>query len=204
MSFVSGSQTELVWSGPSVSYAAQAAASASAQFLLPGATGAFEQPFIPANFWQMGRRNQRLRIEMAGVLNSTGGTATTAIFTLGLATGSTPNTATPGTGGGALVASSPMTVTSFVANSGWRMTADVLARNVGYGTTSVSTSLITDAVVQCCQPATAGGVTGTGPPTLLSTIDCSAEWWIYATVTFSTSVVTNSCQVTRVDVWGLN
>lgn len=203
MSFVSGSQTELLWAGPSASYAAQAAASSSAQFLLPGATGAFEQPFIPANFWTMGRRNQRLRIEMAGVLNSTGGTGTTAIFTVGLATA--PNTATPGTGGGALAATGPMTVTSFAANSGWRLGLDVLSRNVGYGTTSVSTSLLSDAEVKCSQVASATGATlATGPPTLLSTIDASAQWWVYATVTFSTALVTNSCQLTRADVWGLN
>lgn len=202
MSFVSGTQMEEIWSGPSASYAAQAAASAAAQFLMPGATGAFEQPFIPALFWKMGRREQRARIELAGVLNSTGGTATTAIFTVGLATA--PNTATPGTGGGALCATAPITVTSFAANSGWRLGVDIMSRNVGYGTTSVSTSLLSDAEVKCSQPAAAGGVTGMGPPTLLSTIDCMALWWVYATVTFSTAVTTNSCQLTRADVYGQN
>jgi hypothetical protein len=205
MSGAAGPFTELLWAGPSVSYAAQAAASASAQFLFPGATGAFEQPFIPANWWQFGRRNQRARIDLAGVLNSTGGTATTAIWTVGLATAA--NTATPGTGGGALVATCPVTVTSFVANSGWRLTADIISRNVGYGVTSVSTSLLTDAEVKVTQPATAPTTvptSGIGPPTLLSTIDAGLQWWVYATVTFSTAVATNSCQVTRADVWGLN
>jgi hypothetical protein len=196
MSFVSGTQTELLWTGPSVSYAAQAASSAAAQFLMPGVSGAYEQPFIPANFWTMGRRNQRARIELAGLLTGQA-SATTAIFTVGLATGSTPNTATPGTGGGALVATQALTVTSFAA-VGWRVTADILSRNIGYGTSSVSTSLITDAVVSI------GNVNGTGPATLLSTIDASAQWWIYATVTFSTASTTNSCQLTRADVWGLN
>ena len=99
MSGAAGPFTELLWAGPSVSYAAQAASSAAAQFLLPGATGAYEQPYIPANWWQMGRRNQRARIELGGVLSGQG-SATTAIFTVGLATAS--NTATPGTGGGAI------------------------------------------------------------------------------------------------------
>ena len=196
MSFVSGTQTELLWSGPSVSFPAAAAASSAAQFLMTGGTGAYEQPFIPANFWQMGRRNQRARIELAGVLNSTGGTATTAIMTVGLATAF--NTTTPGTGGGVLCASTAVTVTSFAANTGWRIDVDMLSRSVGYGTTSVSTSLLSDGLFQV------GAVQGAAPPTLLSTIDCSAEWWVYATITFSTSVVTNSCQVTRADIWGLN
>jgi hypothetical protein len=194
MSFVSGSQTELVWSGPSASYAAQNAVSASAQFLMPGGTGAFEQPFIPANFWTMGRRNQRARIEIAGVLTGQG-SATTATVIIGLATAS--NTATPGTGGGVLATSQALTVTSFSA-VGWRMTADLLTRNVGYGTTSVSTSLLTDGMLQI------GAVSGTAAPTLLSTVDCGAQWWVYATVTFSTSSATNSCQLTRADIWGLN
>jgi hypothetical protein len=187
---------EEIWSGPSVSYAAQAASSAAAQFLMPGASGAFEQPFIAANFWQMGRRNQRARIELTGVLNSTGGSGTTAIITVGLATA--PNTATPGTGGGTLCANAAATVTSFAANTGWRFKADLLARNVGYGTTSVSTQLLTDGELSV------GGVQAVAPPTLLSTIDCTAQWWVYATVTFSTAATTNSCQLTRVDVYGHN
>ena len=194
MSFVSGSQTELLWSGPSASYAAVNAVSSSAQFLMTGGTGAFEQPFIPANFWTMGRRNQRARIEIAGLLTGQG-SATTAIFTIGLATAS--NTATPGTGGGALLATAAATVTSLSA-VGWRLKADLLSRNVGYGTTSVSTSLLTDGEVSVAT------VQATGPPTLLSTVDASAQWWVYATVTFSTSSATNSCQVTRAEIWGLN
>jgi len=196
MSGAAGPFTELLWAGPSASYAAQAAAASTAQFLMPGATGAFEQPFIPANWWQVGRRNQRARIELAGLINSTGGTATTAIFTVGLATA--PNTATPGTGGGALVATTAATVTSFAAGTGWRLTADLLSRNVGYGTTSVSTSLLTDAVAQI------GTLVANGPATLLSTVDAGTQWWVYATVTFSTAVTTNSCQLTRADIWGLN
>jgi hypothetical protein len=202
MSFVSGTQAELIWSGPSASYTAQAAASSSAQFLMPGASGAFEQPFIPANFWQMGRRNQRARIDMAGVLNSTGGTTTTIIFTLGLAT--SPNTATPGAGGGNLVATTAMTVTSFAANSAWRLSAEVLGRNVGYGTSSISTSLLTDAEVKCVNSGATTLIGGMGAPVLLSTIDCSAQWWLYALATFSTAATTNSCQLTRCDIWGLN
>ena len=194
MSFVSGSQTELLWSGPSASYAAVSAVSSSAQFLLTGGTGAFEQPFIPANFWTMGRRNQRARITLAGLLTGQS-SATTAILTVGLATAF--NTATPGTGGGALCASTAAIVTSFTA-VGWRMDVDILSRNVGYGTTSVSTSLLSDGIFQVSTAQT------TAAPTLLSTVDASAQWWVYATVTFSTSSATNSCQVTRAEVWGLN
>lgn len=194
MSFISGSQAELVWAGPSASYGAVNAVSSSAQFLMTGATGAFEQPLIPANFFQMGRRNQAARICLGGVLTGQG-SATTAILTVGLATA--PNTATPGTGGGTLCASAAATVTSLSA-VGWRMDVDILTRNVGYGTTSVSTSLLSDGIFQVA------GVQTTAPPTLLSTIDATAQWWIYATVTFSTSSSTNSCQLTRAFVYGLN
>ena len=202
MSGAAGPYAELLWGGPTVSFVAQAAASAAAQNLMPGGTGVNEQPFIPANWWQMGRRNQRARIELAGVLNSTGGTATTAIFTVGL--NNAPNSISLGGGGGALVATTAITVTSFTANSPWRLTADVLSRNIGYGTSSVSTSLLTDAEVKCVIAAGTTQVFGLGPPTLFSTIDCGAQYWVYATVTFSTSVTTNSCQITRADVWGLN
>jgi hypothetical protein len=196
MSGAAGPFTELLWAGPSVSYPAQLAASSAAQFLMPGATGAYEQPFIPVNWWQIGRRNQRAKIELAGVMNSTSGTATTAIFTVGLATAA--NTLTPGTGGGALIATAAATVTSFAANTGWLLAANLTSKMVGYGTTSVSTSILTDVT------GNAGSVQLAGPPTLLSTIDCGAQWWVYASVTFSTALATNSCQLTRADVWGLN
>jgi hypothetical protein len=200
MSFISGTQMEEIWSGPSVSYTAQAAASAAAQFLMPGATGAFEQPFIPGFFWQMGRRNQRAHIELAGLLTGQA-SATTAIWTVGLATA--PNTATPGTGGGALCATSAVTVTNLTA-VGWRVNVDLISRNVGYGTTSVSTQLLSDAESKVGSGVAGTTVTGAGPPTLLSTIDCTAVWWVYATVTFSTASATNSCQLTRADVYGQN
>jgi hypothetical protein len=202
MSIITPIPTELIWAGPSASYAAQAAASSAAQFLMPGATGAFEQPYIPANFWQIGRRNQRVQINLAGLLTGQS-SATTAIFTVGLTNLS--NTATLAGGGGALVACSAVTVTNMTA-AGWRLQADVLTRMVGYGTTSISTSLLTDAEVKIgggSGSVTAGAV-GLGVPTLLSTIDAGAQFWVYATVTFSTASATNSCQLTRADVWGLN
>ncbi len=202
MSGSAGPFTELLWAGPSVSYAAQAAVASTAQFLMPGATGAYEQPFIPVNWWQIGRRNQRARIELGGLLTGQA-TATTAVFTVGLATAA--NTATPGTGGGVLCTTVAATVSNFAAG-GWRLQADMISRGVGYGTTSVSTSLLTDAQVSIASGtyATPTNVTSTGAPTLLSTIDCGAQWWVYATVTFSTASATNSCQLTRAEVWGLN
>jgi hypothetical protein len=196
MSFLSGTQMEEIWSGPSVSYTQQAAASAAAQFLMPGASGAWEQPYIPANFWQMGTRKQRARIELAGTMGSTGGTATTVILTVGLT--NLPNTATLGNGGGALCASTAITITSLAAGTGWRFKADLLTRNVGYGVSSVSTSLLTDGEVSI------GTLGASAPATLLSTIDCMSLYWVYATVTFSTAVTTNTCQLTRVDVYGQN
>jgi hypothetical protein len=190
MSGASGPFTELLWSGPSVSYAAQAASSAAAQFLMPGASGAFEQPYIPGLWWQIGRRNQRARVCLGGVLTGQA-SATTAIITVGLATASNTGTGT------SLVASQALTVTSFAA-VGWFCNVDIIARNVGYGTSSVSTSLLSDMDIQI------GSAGGTGPPTLVSTFDQGAQAWVYATVTFSTSSTTNSCQLTRADVWGLN
>lgn len=199
MSGSAGPFTELLWAGPSVSYAAQAAASTAAQFLMPGVSGAYEQPFIPVNWWQIGRKNQRLRIDLGGILTAQA-TATTAIFSVGLS--ATANSiASPL----ALCTTVACTVSNFAAG-GWRLQADVIARNVGYGTSSVSTSLLTDAQVSISSGtyATPTNVTSTGTPTLLSTIDAGAQYWVYATVTFSTSSATNSCQLTRADVWGLN
>ena len=133
-------------------------------------------------------------IELAGVLTGQS-SATTAIITVGLSQAS--NTATPSTGGSILVATQALTVTSFAA-VGWNCVVNILGRNVGYGTGSVNTSLLSDADL------TIGAVGGTGPPTLASNIDCGVQAWVFATVTFSTSSATNSCQVTRADVIGLN
>lgn len=192
MSGAAGPFTELLWAGPSASWPAAAAASVAAQPLMTGASGLWEQPFIPANWWQMGRRNQRLRIELGGVLTGQS-SATTAIWTVGLATAS--NTIV--TGAVTLAATPALTVTSFAA-AGWRMKVDLLSRNVGYGTTTVSTSLLGDGEVSI---GTLGSV---APQTLVTTVDCSAQSWVFASITFSTSSATNSCQLTRADVWGLN
>jgi hypothetical protein len=127
MSFFTGTQSEVLFAGPEADYAAVASAVTTAQFLMTGASGDFQQPYIPAGFFQMGRRNQYIQGKLCGKLTAQA-TTTTAIVTIGLATA--PNTATPGTGGGTLCASSAVVVTS-ASNAGWEFDFNILARNVG-------------------------------------------------------------------------
>jgi hypothetical protein len=198
ISFITGTQSEVLFAGPVSNYAAAAASSASAQNLMVGATGDYVQPYLPAFFWQMGRQNQCIHATFWGIMTGQS-SATTATLTAQLCTAS--NTATAGTGGGTLVASTVITMTS-ISNQPWQFDVYTLARGVGYGTTSTSTNLVSFGNI-LINAATAP-ISGVSGPTSLLTIDASATWWYNLTVTFSTSSTTNSCTLEQIFLRGLN
>jgi hypothetical protein len=198
VSFYTGTQMEVLFAGPPSNYPAAAAASAAAQNLMVGASADFVQPYFPAFFWQMGRQNQLAHATFFGIMTGQA-SATTATITAQLCTAA--NTSTAGTGGGSLVASPAITVTS-ISNQPWQFDVYTLARGAGYGTTATSTNLFSfgDLTIN----GAAAPITGIAGPTSLTTIDASATWWYDLTVTFSTSSATNSCTLEMVILRGMN
>jgi hypothetical protein len=188
-----GTQSEVIFAN-GFAYPAANAASASAQSLITGASGKYQQPVFYGGFWQEGRSNQVSTADF--VISITGqASATTAIITAGLNTA--PNNIT----GSTLVASSAITVTSFSSAS---FIGRLLISNFGsgYGTSSVSTNLQSSMNLVYTNSATNG--TNAAGPTALQTIDFSVNQWLYLTVTFSTSSATNSATLQQFMVSGLN
>jgi len=194
MSFYSGTQTEVLFSGPPANYTAAAASSSSAQSLVAGATGNYQQPLLPGGFWQQGRQGQLVSFEFS-ILLSCQSSATTTTIIAGL------DTAANTIGGSTLLTYPALTTTSY--SSGSLYGAGIIQnRGSGYGTSSVATNLLSSGwLIGTGNSATVSGAAG---PTALQTIDFSVNQWFYLTVTFSTSSASNSATLESLIVRGEN
>lgn len=199
ISFFSGTQAEVLFAN-GFAYPAAAASSSAAQLLVTGASGKYQQPYFQGGFFQQGRTGQVAKAEFTITLAGQS-SATTAIFTAGLATAANSS-------GSTLVAAQSYTCTNFAAGI---VHGEVLIScfGAGYGTNSVSTNLVSTIDLRVNngstpnQPAATSGVT-LGGPTSLTTVDFSVNQWFYLTVTFSTSSTSNSATLQQLVLYGLN
>jgi hypothetical protein len=199
MSFTQGTQAEIVFAN-GFAYPTANAASTSAQSLVTGASGKFQQPYFQGGFFQQGRTGQVAKAEFTITIGGQA-SATTAIITAGL------NTAPNNVAGSTLVAANAVTVTNF-ASSIFHGELLISCFGAGYGTSSVSTNLSSTIDIRfnngsTTQPAASSGQT-LGGPTALQTIDFSVNQWLYLTVTFSTSSASNTATLGQLIVYGLN
>lgn len=194
MSFYTGTQTEVLFSGPPSNYPASGSSSTSAVNAMVGATGDYSQPLLPGGFFQQGRQNQLVTVEFAGALTAQA-SATTATFVLGL------DTAANTIGGSTLLTYPALTVTSYSAGTIYG-SAIIQCRGTGYGTSSVSTSLISSGFV--FGSGNSLNICGAAGPTTLQTIDFSVNQWLYLTVQMSTNSGTNAFTLEQVVVRGEN
>lgn len=194
MSVWNGVPAVVIYAGPPQNYPAAAAAVTTAQSLVTGASGGFSQALIPSNFWSPGSNSQLIEGTLAGIVTGQA-SATTAIITIGLVS------AANSVAGTTIIASPAMTVTSF-SNQPWMFNFQITTRTVGYGTSAVSTTLLTTGTFDV-QTGTVGTVSrGVCTPTTVTTIDASAGQYMYATVTFNTASATNSCTLEQVILLG--
>jgi hypothetical protein len=195
MSLIKPYNSEVIFSGPPANYTAAAAASVTAQSLVTGATGNFQQPMFPGGFWLEGRTDQLVSFEFSCVMSGQA-SATTATVIAGLAAG-----AQAGSGGSALLTYPAVTVTSYTSGTVYG-SGIIQCRGAGYGVSSVSTNLLSSGVLFGSGNSLA--VSAAAGPTALQTVDRTSNQWFYLTVTFSTSSVTNSCQLQSLVVRGEN
>lgn len=193
MSFYTGTQTEVLFSN-GFAYPAANASSSTAQSLIAGASGKFQEAVFPGLFFQSGRTGQVASVDFALLITGQA-SATTATITAGLATSSN------NVSGTTLVASSAFTVTSWSSGSAVGKIL-ISCFGAGYGTSSVSTNLWSSLSLNGFGNALA--VTAAGGPTNVTTIDASVNQWLYLTVTFSTASATNSATLQQLIVNGLN
>lgn len=224
MSFITGTQMETLYAGPVPYQAAgaatvgwvQAAASATtAQPLNVGATGAsgavgFTQPVIPAGWFQQGRSGQLIKISATGIASWVATAGTTVTFSFGFAATAQGSSTTAPTPAPALITSQayPNQTTS-QTNVPWRFDIELLCRQVGIGTTAVSTAILATGVGGF-MPAVVlavGSVAPWGPlpPLVTTTTDATVNNYLYGTVTFGTNAsVSNTCTMLNMCVYGCN
>jgi hypothetical protein len=201
MSYITNTNTELLFAGPQSPFPAAAAASTSAQSLCATATGDAVQPYIPAFWWQYGRRNQALKLMASGIMQAST-TATTCTFAFGVTS----------TGGGvitgtlnALYTGPALTVGTATTNFNWILTLDVITLNVGWGTTSVSTQVFAYGTFMIgLQTSTTAMSVYNGAPVTISTIDNSVNQYLYGAITFSTSSASNTATWQIAKLYGEN
>jgi hypothetical protein len=221
MSFVTGTQTEVLFAGPATYQAAGGATAGWAQVagavttlqnLVVGATGAsggsdVVQPQIPAGFWQQGRANQLITVSATGIVSWVATASTTATFEFGL------TDTKQGTTTGAVAGTKTVLLTSQAypnnstaqTNIAWRFDFDILARQVGFGTTAVSTALLATGVGGFTAATNANSIWGPLPPQVVTTIDASVNYYLYGAVTFGTNAsASNTCTMLRMLVFGCN
>jgi hypothetical protein len=225
MSFITGTQMETLFAGPTPYQAAGAAtvgwvqaagAVTTAQPLMVAATGAsgavgFVQPKIGTDFWPSTKGAGALvKIITNGLISWVATAGTTATFQFGFqAAAQGTSTAAP-TFAPALISSMVIPNQTLAAtNIPWRFELDLLVKQVGYGSTAVSTAILVTGF---------GGVTtaitnavGVVPiwapltPQVVTTVDASIPNWIGATVTFGTNAsASNTCTMLNMLVFGCN
>lgn len=225
MSFITGTQMECLFAGPATYQAAGAAtagwvqvagAVTTQQNLVVGASGAsgavdFIQPVIPAGFFQPGRTNQAIKIIANGIASWVSTAGTTITWAFGV------STASQGSSTGVPAATATTLITSQVfpnqttaqTNVPWRFEIDLLARQVGFGTTAVSTSILATGVGGY-SPAVVlatGAIAPWGPmpPNVTTTIDASINYYLWGAVTFGTNgSASNTCTMLDMLVFGCN
>lgn len=195
MTFYSGTQTEVIFAN-GFAYPAANASASTAQNLLAGVTGKFQQPLFPGGFFQQGRTGQVASVDFSCILATTA--TPTVTFTAGLDTSA-----------GTLSSGTTLVACNAFATSAWSGGTvhghiDISNFGSGYGTSSVSTNLWSTISLIANNGSTTGGVVAAGGPTQLATIDFSVNQWLYLTVTFNASSTSNSCTLQQIIVFGLN
>ena len=221
MSFFTGTQSEVLFAGPATSQAAGAATAGWAQVagavttlqnLVVGATGAsggsdVVQPQIPAGFWRQGRADTLLTASATGIVSWVATASTTATWELGI------TTAQQGTATGAVAGTKTVLLTSQAypnnstsqTNIAWRFDFEILARQVGFGTTAISTALLATGVGGFTAATNANSIWGPLPPQVVTTIDASIPYYLYAAITFGTNAsASNTCTMLRMILNGAN
>lgn len=194
VSFYTGTQSEVIFAN-GFAYPTANANSTSAQSLIAGASGKYQQPVFYGGFFQQGRTGQVAAAEFAVILNTSGTPNVT--FTAGV------NTSSNNVSGSTLVATNKFATSSW---SGGTVYGRLIISNFGsgYGTSSVSTNLYSTMSVIANNGSTTGGVVAAGGPTQLATTDFSVNQWLYLTVTFDSGSASNTAVLQQLIVYGLN
>jgi hypothetical protein len=212
--------SEVVFAGPLTYQAAGAAttgwvqvagAVTTQQNLVVGASGAsgavdYTQPCLPpfGGFWH---EHLVIKVTASGIVSWVATASTTMTWAFGV-TGTSQGSTT------GVPAGSPITLFTSQAfpnnstaqsNIPWRFEMEWLVRQVGFGTTAVSTSVLATGVGGFTAATVANSVWGPQPPTVTTTVDSSANNYVWGAITFGTNgSSSNTCTMLDMIVQGLN
>ena len=196
MSGYTMTQTEVLYSGPPSAYPAAGTSSSSEVSAMVGATGDYSQPYWPGGFWQQGRQNQLSSFKFCLAVTAESSATT---LTIKLRANTAPNSFT--TGDPLLLTFPALTVTSYSSGTVWGE-GFVQCLGTGFGTSSVSTNLLTSGTLQ--GSGNALNISACAGPTALQTLDFSVNQWLELSVTFSTSNGTNAATLKSFVLYGDN
>jgi hypothetical protein len=221
VSFITGTQMETLFAGPNTYQAAGTPATAgwvqvagavtTIQNLMVQATGAsgaggFVQPTL-GPFLAQAKPGSLAKIIANGVVSWVATASTTATFSFGV------TTATQAAATGA-AAGTPITLitsqaypnnTTAQTNISWRFELDLLVRQVGIGTTAVSTAILTTGVGGFTAATNANSIWGPLPSQVVTTVDTTSLNYLWAAVTFGTNAsASNTCTMLDMLVFGCN
>ena len=168
-----------------------------------GAAGSW-QPYFPAGFWQ--RPGQVVKIVLHGLVSWVGTAGTTTTFAVGTS-GSTPQSTTTTITATNTFFTSPAYVNNTTAqtNIPWHFDLDLICTKVGFGTTAVSTSLLTTGIGGFTAATAANSVWGPVLGNVITTFDASINQFMWVSVTFGTNAsASNTCTLLSCYVYGMN
>jgi hypothetical protein len=221
LSFITGTQTETLFAGPATYQAAGAAtagwvqvaaAATTLQNLVVQASGAsgavgFVQPYLDAGFFQQGRANQLVKVTANGIISWVATASTTATFEFGVTdtTQGTTTGAVAGTKVALITSQAYPNNTTAQTNIAWRFDLDILCRQVGIGTSAVSTALLVTGAGGFTAATNANSIWGPLAPQVVTTVNSAIRNYLYAAVTFGTNAsASNTCTMLDMLVLGCN
>lgn len=190
MSFITGTQTELLY--------AQEATSTKATFstqAIISATSSNPRCILPANFWQYQGIGRSIMIEANGVFSTT----VTPTLALALCFDTTPGTINAGT----TFTGPAVTTASSVTNACWSMELQCVAQTVGSAgsTVQIDGTFLIGTVAK--NTNTAAAINTTMVSTTVS-LNSEVSYCIELAATWSASSASNTISVTNFFVFGCN
>lgn len=156
------------------------------------------QPYLPKGFWLPGNVGRGIGIKAAGIVSSTA----TPTFTLGVRLGAAGNTTTA-----QILASAPITTVSGAAGGPWEFEGEFFLTALGAsGATSSGrgNGWLKSGALGFASPFNYVLFGGAAAPGNISNVDATIDNYINFNANCNTSSVSNSIQLQRYEVWGLN
>jgi hypothetical protein len=209
MSFLTGTNTELIYASTAAFTQVVYSSVATETCLNPGSATNGPQAHLPPDFWlpNLNAVGRGIKILARGIFQVVSATTPTITFNIrGAGTGSTPNVSTTPV----LVGSAALTASSGTTTGFFRLEADIILKTIaGAGGNSTFTG-VGEIISQGFSAVSATTVTASplygasATPGTVATVDTSITNYINVNAAFSATGATNEITLQQLLVFGLN